>query len=57
MIIDYIKVLPDSEIFKLLASLISLTSIKMEFSPEVHFVGGKQSMVVLRKYREVSIIE
>ena len=56
-IMDYVKILPDSEILKLLDALIVLTSIKMKFSPEVHSVGEKQIKAVLRKYRDVSFFE
>lgn len=56
-IMNYIRMLPDSEIFKLLDALIVLTSIKMKFSSEVHSVGEKQSKVVLRKYNDILFIE
>lgn len=56
-IIDYIKILPDTEILKLLDALIVLTSIKMKFSSEVHSVGEKRVKTVLRKYRDVSFFE
>ena len=56
-IMNYIRMVPDSEIFKLLDALIVLTSIKMKFSPEVHSVGEKQSKVVLRKYNGILFIE
>lgn len=56
-IIDYIKILPDTEIFELLDALIVLTSIKMKFSSKVHSVGGKRHKVVLRKYEDINIVE
>ena len=56
-IMSYIKILPDSEIFKLLDALILLTSIKMKFSSKVHSVGGKRVKVILRKFEGITFIE
>lgn len=56
-LMDYVKMLPDSEILKLLDALIVITSIKMKFSSEVHSVGEKRIKAVLRKYQDVSFFE
>ena len=56
-IIEYIEVLPDTEILKLLDVLVELTSIKMKFSNGIHSVGGKRIKVVLSKYCGVKFVE
>lgn len=53
IIVQYIELLPDIEILKLLDALIELTAIKKRFSNYPHSVGGKRKKIILHKYEGI----